>query len=281
MKKIDLRWNLTITKLPDLCSPNLEELDTSCCQNLIEVHEANGSLYKLKTWNQLGCVKLKILPSTLRSKSLRTIYLAGCTSLEKFPNIHPEMKPTSLSLLFCNIREYPLSLGNLFSGLKFLDLGSCQNLVNHLASLVSFSRYEFTNLETLSLTNCDGNMIESHILTRPESFPSLCRLYLHGSSIVTIPRSISRFTNLEKLWVQNCKKLREISRLPPSIRLVDATNCMSLNLPSSCRLLNQVSSLYINNQVRYIYISRESLNFNFLYWLNAVRRNIHGSRLLF
>ena len=229
------------------------------CKNLIEVHEANGSLYKLKSWNQTDCVKLKILPSTLRLKSVESIFLNGCNSLEKFPNIHPEMEPHLLILGDCNIRVLSSSLGNLFSGLTTLKLRGCQNLVNHLCSLVNFSRYEFTNLLCLELGNTYGNMIESHILTRPESFPSLWELDLRDSSIVTIPRSISRFTNLQELKVKNCKKLREISRLPPSIRFVHATNCMSLNLPSSCRLLNQVSSLYINNQVRYIYIYHENL----------------------
>ena len=231
------------------------------CKNLIEVHEANGSLYKLKSWNQTDCVKLKILPSTLRLKSVESIFLNGCNSLEKFPNIHPEMKPDLLILGDCNIREWSSSVGNLFSGLTTLKLGGCQNLVNHLCSLLDVPGYEFTNLFCLALGNTDGNMIESQILTRPESFPSLWQLDLRDSSIVTIPRSISRFTNLQELKVKNCKKLREISRLPPSIRYVDARGCMSLDLPSSCRLLNQVSSLYINNQVRdiYIYIYHENL----------------------
>ena len=253
LENIRLYGCVSLEKLPDLGAPNLEALDMEYCKNLIEVHEANGSLYKLKSWNQTDCVKLKILPSTLRLKSVESIFLNGCNSLEKFPNIHPEMKPNLLILGDCNIREWSSSLGNLFSGLKTLTL-FCQNLVNYLCSLVNFSRYEFTNLLCLKLGDADENMIESHILTRPESFPSLWELDLRDSSIVTIPRSISRFTNLEQLKVENCKKLREISRLPPSIRYVDASGCMSLDLPSSCRLLNQVSSLYINNQVRYIYI---------------------------
>ena len=254
LESINLDDCVSLKELPDLGAPNLKSLHMMGCENLIEVHEAIGSLDKLKSWDLSNCKKLQILPSTLRLKSVESIYLNGCNSLEKFPNIHPEMEPYFLILGDCNIREWSSSLGNLFGGLTTLKLGGCQNLVNYLCSLVNFSRYEFTNLLCLELGNTDGNMIESHILTRPESFPSLCDLRLNYSSIVTIPRSISRFTNLEKLWVQNCKKLREISRLPPSIRLVLATNCMSLDLPSSCRLLNQVSSLYINNQVRDIYI---------------------------
>ena len=250
MKSINLEKNLTITKLPDLCTPNLEKLDISSCRNLIEVDEAIGSLDKLKELSLGGCIKLKTLPSTLRLKSLEFIALNNCKSLEKFPNIHSEMVPNFLGLGGTNIREWPLSPGNLISGLEELFLDDCQNF----DFLVSFSTYEFTNLRVLEVSHCDGNIIESHILTRLESFPSLMYLGLRDSSIVTIPRRISRFTRLQELDVRNCEKLREISRLPPSMSLVLATNCMSLDLPSSCRLLNQVSSLYANNQVRYIYI---------------------------
>ncbi|KAK7858345.1 hypothetical protein CFP56_013064 [Quercus suber] len=124
-----------------------------------------------------------------------------------------------------------------------LSLDDCRNLGDFL---VSFSRYEFTNLRQLQVQNCDGKIIESHILTRPKSFPSLIYLCLSDSNIVTIPRSISRFPRLRELFVRNCKKLREISRLPQSIRLVCATNCMSLDLPSSCRLLNQFGEIFMD-----------------------------------
>ena len=220
------------------------------CTNLIEVHEAIGSLDKLRRWSLMDCKKLKILPSTLRLKSLRVFHTRGCKSLDKFPNIHPEMEWGNiyrkwecgpiLALSDSNITEWPLSLRYLLSGVRELYL-------ENGGFLASFSRYEFTNLMHLKFSNCDRYIIESNFWPRLESFPSLIRLDLSESSIVTIPRTISRLTRLHFLWVKNCKKLREISRLPPSIRFVDATNCMSLNLPSSCRLLNQVSSLYINN----------------------------------
>ena len=108
---------------------------------------------------------------------------------------------------------------------------------------VSNSRCKFANLESLSVRKCDGNIIESHILMKPDSFPSLEDLIIEGSNIVTIPRSIIRFTKLVFLFMSACKNLREIPRLPQSISYVDAFNCTSLDLLSSCRLLNQVSSL--------------------------------------
>nr|XP_023911123.1 putative disease resistance protein At4g11170 [Quercus suber] len=115
LKRINLSKNLTITKLPDLCAPNLEELDISGCENLIEVHEAIGSLYKLKKWELRDCKKLKILP-TLRLKSLEYFCLFRCVGLEKFPNIHPEMVLTFLGL---RVTGSKLENGLYYRGISF------------------------------------------------------------------------------------------------------------------------------------------------------------------
>ena len=226
--------------LPDLCSPNLIELHIIDCENLIEVHEAFGSLDKLVVWKLHYCKNLQILPNTLRLKSLNFLSLHLCVSLEKFPNIHPENKCDIFDFSVSNTKEWPLSLGYLFSGLVQLSLNNCQNLGDFLDSIL---RCKFTNLQILIIWNCDGNIIESHILMKPDSFPSLKELHLHDCNIVSIPRSIIRFTTLHRLSLIGCENLREIPMLPPSIKNVNTANCTSLDLLSSCTLLNQVSSL--------------------------------------
>ena len=238
LEYIELRDCISLETLPNLCAPDLRTLKIIGCKNLIEVHEAFGSLDKLVNWVFHDCKKLQILPNTLRLKSLETLRLDQCVSLEKFPNIHLEFKCNFLSFVDSIIKEWPLSLSYLFSRLTNLCLNNCQN-----DFLVSISRCKFTNLRLLQIWKCDGNIIEPHILMKPDSFPSLKHLSLHDSNIVTIPRSISKFTKLEELIMCNCKKLREIPRLPQSIERVNASGCTSLDLRSSCRLLNQVSSL--------------------------------------
>ncbi|XP_075638430.1 TMV resistance protein N-like [Castanea sativa] len=235
---------VSLEKLPDLGAPNLELLIINDCENLIEVHEAIGSLDKLKIWWTLeDCKKLQILPNTLRLKSLEFIILYGCVSLEKFPNIHPEMKCGRLFFVDSNIKEWPLSLKYLISGLTHLSLDNCQNVGDFL---VSISGCKFTNLRELTVYDCDGHIIESHILMKPDFFPSLEYLGIDGSNIVTIPESIIKFTRLWKLTMRDCKNLREIPRLPQSIRIVYALDCMSLDLPSSCRLLNQFQEIFMD-----------------------------------
>nr|POE92084.1 hypothetical protein CFP56_29628 [Quercus suber] len=97
----------------------------------------------------------------------------------------------------------------------------------------------FLCLRDLDLRQCPGIEDGLDSWMQPDFFPVLTDLWLSETGIVTIPESISRFTTLRNLYIRNCKKLREIPRLPQSIRLVSASNCDRLDTQSSSRLLNQ------------------------------------------
>ena len=253
-----------ITKLPNLCCPNLEELHLYKCENLIEVHEFIGFLEKLKVWIHCDCSQLQILPSTLMLKSLEDFRLLSCSRLKKFPNIHPEMNCLrNLNLIGCGIRELPSSLLYL-TGLDTLSLGASK-LRNFLVganesqmreeedipsaqlrlACNSFNNFSwptgFLCLHLLDLSGCTRIEVELDSWMQPDYFPVLTLLDLSETGIVTIPESISRFTTLRQLLLSNCKELREIPRLPQSIRTVDAQYCDRLDSQSSSRLLNQVS----------------------------------------
>ena len=253
-----------ITKLPDLCCPNLEELNLRNCENLIEVHESIGLLEKLKVWDLYKCSQLQILPSTLMLKSLEDFSLFGCSRLKKFPDIHPEMNCLKkLELELSGIRELPSSLLYL-TGLDTLGLYLCRKLRNFLvganksqmrgeedipSAKLRLACNSFNNFSGptgfLCLTELKLNhlriQVELDSWMQPDYFPVLTLLNLCYTNIVAIPESISRFPRLLCLKIRNCKKLREIPRLPPSIRTVNAQNCDQLDTQSSCRLLNQVS----------------------------------------
>ena len=263
MKDVNLKYCEFITKLADICTPNLETLELFSCKNLVEIHESFGFHEKLKKWSLDCCKKLRILPRNLMLKSLEQFNLRECPRLEKFPNIHPEMKDLRvLNLSGSSIRELPSSIGYLTS-LLGLYLDDCQNLkdlpesiykLQQLGSLRisttklrpvcnsfnSISEDGFLRLESLDLGDC-GNIVELDFLMKPDYFPALKTLNINGTNIVTIPESFSRFPRLRRLGIGNCKQLRDIQGLPQSIRYVDATNCTSLDPQSSNRLLNQVT----------------------------------------
>jgi len=249
-----------------LCAPNLETLDLSLCKNLVTVHESFGFLDKLQAWNLDRCAKLQNLPNSLRLKSLKEFFLTDCSSLEKFPDIHLEMKCLeNLDLSGSGILELPSSIGYL-TGLKSLDLEYCHNLRDVpdsiyklqlleglyiptaklrpvCSSFDGFSGYGFLRLDCLDFRR-SKNIVELDLLIKLDYFPALKHLFLSGTNIVSIPESISKFTTLEILEINNCKQLREIPRLPQSIRLVNAKGCLSLDQQSSSRLLNQVSLFF-------------------------------------
>ncbi|KAK7860450.1 disease resistance protein adr2 [Quercus suber] len=261
LKMISLRSCEFITKLPDLCCPNLEKLDLGDCKNLIEVHESIGFLEKLKVWNLGGCSQLQILPSMLMLKSLKYFNLWFCGRLEKFPDIHPEMICLrALDLRWSGIRELPSSLLYL-TGLDDLSLNGSK-LTNFLVGANKSQMREEEDIPSAklrlacnsfsnfsgpigfqSLTNLDLSFhrikVELDSWMQPNYFPVLTYLYLSYTGIVTIPESISKFTKLQLLEIKDCKKLRKIPRLPQSIRTVDAQNCDQLDTQSSSKLLNQ------------------------------------------
>ena len=277
LKCLYLRKCKSITELPELCTPSLEELDLGCCKNLVKVHESVGILDKLQKWELEGCFKLQNLPDILKLKSLENFNPRNCLRLEKFPNIHPEMKCLkSLDLSGSGIQELPSSIEYL-TGLELLDLSCCKNLKlrQTFDYLDGFSKCGFLKLKSLSFIRGNENIIELDFLMKPEYFPVLCSLDLSETNIVSIPESLSRFASLEFLYMRDCKQLREISRLPQSVRYVDLSNCKqlreisrlpqsveyvdlsncySLNAQSSNRLLNQVSLSFF-----YLLIYKETI----------------------
>ncbi|XP_030962743.1 disease resistance protein RPP2B-like [Quercus lobata] len=243
---IDLQGCKFITILPKLWVPNLENLNLSYCENLVEIDECFGYLEKLRIWYLNGCIKLQFLPSQLRLKSLYSFYLTGCSRLEKLPHFHQEMECLKgLYLSGSGIREVPSSIEHL-TKLNTLILHNCKNLRDLPDSIYKLRRLRELWTSTTKLRpmcnsfDSSSEGYELYLLTMPNYFPALEILSLSSNNIVTIPESISRFPKLKYLSITNCKLLHEIQGLPQSIREVHANNCMLLDTQSASRLLNQV-----------------------------------------
>ncbi|XP_035546674.1 disease resistance protein RUN1-like [Juglans regia] len=126
---MDFSHSEFLTKIPDLSwIPNLEWLDFANCTNLVEVHASVGSLNKLEHLSFARCTKLTSLPTSLKFRYLKCLWVEGCLRLQNFPEIEFEREYLGfLSLANTDIKELPLSIGHL-SRLLELDLRSCKNL---------------------------------------------------------------------------------------------------------------------------------------------------------
>ena len=207
MKHLNLSGCKFITKLPNLCTPNLEILNLSFCENLVEIHESGEFLHKLKAWILNFCQKLQNHPNNLMLTSLEVLeilILYGCK----------------------NLRDLPDGIYKL-QQLQYLETPTAK-LRPTCNSFDSSSGYGFLKMTTLQLS-LTTSIIELDFLMKPDYFPALEWIYLPGTNIITIPESISRFPRLRALSIENCKHLREIQGLPLSISRVEAYNCPSLS----------------------------------------------------
>ena len=247
LENLNLTYCKNLVKLPKLWAPKLEELNLSYCENLVEIDECFGYLEKLRIWYLSGCIKLQFLPSQLRLKSLHSFYLTGCSRLEKLPDFHQEMECLQYLLLDkSGIREVPSSIEHL-TKLNKLYLHNCKNLRDLPDSICKLRRLQELRTSTTKLRptcnsfDSSSEGCELDLLMKPDYFPELRTLYLSETNIVTIPKSISRFPNLQNLFITNCKLLREIQGLPRWMRIDREENCMLLDTQSASGLLNQVS----------------------------------------
>ncbi|KAB2596584.1 protein suppressor of npr1-1 [Pyrus ussuriensis x Pyrus communis] len=183
------------------------------------------------------CKELKSLPSSIHMKSLQSLDLFGCSSLEMFPEIPEVMEELSwLSFSESKIKELPSSINNLM-GLTFLSLKDCKELKSLPSSI------HMKSLQSLDLSGCSSLKIFPEI---PEVMEELSWLSFSGSKIKELPSSINNLTGLTKLILEDCKELKS---LPSSIHMkslqsLDFSGCSSLEMfPEIPEVMEELSWL--------------------------------------
>ncbi|XP_048435544.1 disease resistance protein RPV1-like isoform X2 [Pyrus x bretschneideri] len=250
-----------LTRISDFSGvPNLVTLDLNGCTNLTEVDPSVRFLDKLEELCLVNCYNLAVFPTTISWKSLRTFNLGGCKKFEIFPEIVGKMERLEdLPLGGTAIKELPPSIKNLI-GLKRLSLDRCKNFANLPQSIYALPRLEYLrlrqcaklvtlppdlpttsnispdnfgsvaipNLGTMLFDEC--NLSDIDTLANFGCSSKLKEILLHASNIESLPACIGKFVWLEILSLFGCKKLREISELPPKIRWIDVGDCTLLEI---------------------------------------------------
>nr|XP_023885429.1 disease resistance-like protein DSC1 [Quercus suber] len=252
--------NQYIRELPDLSSatPNIKKLDLRECRKLVKVPDFVGYLDKLESWDLWGCDELQIFPSFIVMKSLKYLNLLECARFKRFPNIPQEMENLKyLSLAHTAIRELPPSIENL-TGLERLDIGSsfysCQlpssiYKLQQLCILLLYGNVKFPKDVGIGRQAATCNSYRGfskycfsklNFLKKLTSyFTQSEKCLLSGSTDLNLRESIIRFNRLNYLLIQDSEFLKEIPKLPESIKQVNAINCISLNSESLIKLILQ------------------------------------------
>ncbi|KAK7349265.1 hypothetical protein VNO77_06498 [Canavalia gladiata] len=241
LKGIDLYGSKQLIELPDLSKASkLKWTDLSHCESLSYVHPSLLSLHSLVTLKLSKCRSLKSLESDIHLKSLEYLFVDGCWSLTEFSLTSEKMRELDLrgTLIetlsssierFSNLEEFYLcdSLKNLpnklsyMPSLKDLSLANCKHLdTSNLHILLDASK----SVQRLCLNYC-------HIFELPDNINVLSWLYelrLDGSSVENLPASIKHLSGLQVLSLRDCRRLRSLPELPPSVKKLDACNCISL-----------------------------------------------------
>ncbi|KAB2596588.1 DEAD-box ATP-dependent RNA helicase 7-like [Pyrus ussuriensis x Pyrus communis] len=96
LKFINLSYCQYLEETPDFTKmPNLEKLILQSCRRLVGVHPSIWTHTNLVLLNLKGCKELKSLSSSIHMKSLQSLDLSGCSSLEIFPEIPEVMEELS------------------------------------------------------------------------------------------------------------------------------------------------------------------------------------------
>ncbi|KFK41711.1 hypothetical protein AALP_AA2G163600 [Arabis alpina] len=185
----------------------------------------------------------------------------GCISLAGFPflaelnliNLNIKKIPDDIGLLQSlekldlsgnDFRSLPTSMKNL-AKLKYASLSNCSKLeaLPELTELQTLKLSGCTNLESLlelspavydiggydllalELDNCKNVQSLSHQLDR---FTGLTSVDLSSNDFDAIPASIRELVSLGTLYLNNCKKLKSVEKLPQSVKHLYAHGCDSL-----------------------------------------------------
>ncbi|XP_028769783.1 TMV resistance protein N-like isoform X2 [Neltuma alba] len=257
-----------ITEVPDMSQfPNLKSLLFRECCNLIKIHHSVGSLSKLVHLDVSDCTKLTSFPHEINLPSLEDINLSRCKSLDYFPHIVGKRDAlTDIWAEDTSIKELPHSIGNL-TELECLNLSSCKSLrelPNSLFTLQNLKWLELrdshtpsrkslmkltqeslliiscANIKFLNLENCC--LLDEDLTLVLNFFRDLRELTLSGNDFVSLPECINECVELLKLEMDNCKKLRDIPKLPSKLRDIKAEFCTSLTAKSVGHLWSQVKN---------------------------------------
>ncbi|KAM5575990.1 TMV resistance protein N [Rosa sericea] len=235
------------------------------CDNL-KMFPRIVNMKSLDYFDLRGCKRLENFPEIVgRMESLTSMDVSR-TAIKEVPSSigYDLFNLRTLNLSFCgNLTNLPLSIYEL-QELRWLGLRDCPKLVlppfpkkveycemptptssstiSHYGKAISSERESdcdgggggdddqgnlaFPSLECFSARGCYTS--DRDFLVRLGCASTLRVLDFPESNFVSLPACLTKFINLEALYLCGCKRLQQVSKLPPKLRILDVRDCVSL-----------------------------------------------------
>ena len=197
-------------------------LDLTNCKELKDLPGGICNLASLETLLLSDCSKLKSLPQNFgKLKRLRKLHAAR-TPLRGLPDSFVDLRSSLQEVSFAGCKGSP-------SSTSWLLPWKMSYSVDFLLSPLPALRF----LENLNLSDC--NIEDGMLLNNLSLLSSLKKLNLSGNNFVRLPSSFSQLPQLKVLKLINCRRLQALPKLPSTIELINAHNCISLREISNQR----------------------------------------------
>ncbi|KAL8090680.1 hypothetical protein AgCh_039931 [Apium graveolens] len=231
---------LNVSKLPDSigCLSKLVKLKLDLNRKLETLPNTICSLRALEALSINHCTNVKELPVKLGDiESLRELNVEGLT-ISKLPDSIGSLSKL-VELYVCNnkkLETLPDTIGELRS-LEILSIAGCEKL-----EILPDQVWKLTRLRELSASW--ATMLKKLPDIRSGQIAlSLQDLILSATGITALPSGFSQLSNLRSLQLFRCRHLLSIPKLSPSIKLINASGCKSLERLPNVSNLEQLEIL--------------------------------------
>ncbi|RYR71911.1 hypothetical protein Ahy_A02g006120 isoform A [Arachis hypogaea] len=213
-------WKSVLKKTANLSGihyPSKYRTNRRYCQEYFGEIVASFNLVSLTNLDLGGCIKLVELPDLSKATKLKRLNLKGC---ENLCQLHPSILSiqTLEGLYLDGCKKLKSVKGNIYlKSLKTLRVRMCSRLEEFSVSSEKLTASCFSLLRIKSLPNEFCCSIYLRYL-----FLFQCR------ELIELPHNIKTLSRLVTLDVRGCCSLRSIPELPPSIEVLLANDCTSL-----------------------------------------------------
>ena len=212
LRGLDLSSSRCLTKVPDLSqAPNIKRINLKFCDRLIEIPSSFQKLDKLEELELIGCSSLctiSRLPNKLRT--LQVLTSTFCETIGWHGCCCPSTE-RNICLMFPDSKDSRFEVCSKFE--KFPEI--------------------LEPMESLEILELDYTAIKE-LPSSIEHLIGLRRLSLRFCpNLEFLPNTIHKLNSLIELSLVYCQNLKSLPVLPPSLSILEAEGCMSLEKVSS------------------------------------------------